>query len=259
MGEARGSRSRVSPSFFPSFFSRHVLAFVGFDGVFVVPHADEWKRPAAAKGSHWFHPGLRHPFQTWARYAAAVRGARDRGLGDESPIEWFAGRRPGDGVRFRYVAWGEQDQALLQRPSNAELVAAVDGGCGAPVGAACPWRGVAFPPALGRRSLRKKQVGPLAPEQRFASDMDLVWNVSCCVPGTEADFDRALPETPPTQSANDAATRTASLKGVDFFLARDVKIESRRLPVSPCTPRRTRTRRLDQGRLLFDDCRYANT
>ena len=224
---------------------------LGFDGVFVVDHRDEEDRPAAHAG-HWFTPPHRHPVQTWLRFANALRDLRARGEGDGAAVRWFRDRGPRTRA-FEYVLWGEQDQALLQRGSNAALVAAADDACGAAIGYAVPYRALAWPASPWPESPK------LAPARVFASGADLLDNVSCCVPGDAAgrSFETRY-ETVPLADVRAGALRGADGKGVDFALAAGVNEFVRpNFPAQPCVPRR-RGAGAARGR-LYDDCAYAGS
>jgi len=233
----------------------------GFDGVFVVDHHDIWHPPSNATGlgkrqptsKRIYRPDRQHPVQTWLRFANAVRDLRDQGLGDADAIEWF-----GDAPRnksFEFLMWGEQDQALIQRASNAALIAAVDDFCDASVGAIVPLRGVAYPDAPAGH------LSPLRPAQIFANGNDLLENVSCCMPGPRDKFENSSKvdlEFPTVPLADRhifaGGLRNGTGAGIEFILAASVNILQPSHPSAVCVPRR-----VARGGFLFDECAYAET
>ena len=228
----------------------------GFDGVFVVDHRDR-RRPENASRRGFHPPDAMHPVQTWLRFAAAVRDLRARNQSDAAAVRWF--REPPRDRVFDFVAWSEQDQALIQRASNAALIAAVDDFCNYTLGAAIPYRGVAYPESPARRNRRVPPgLSPLRPDQTFATGADLLENVSCCLPGKRSKFERSFVAGYASRRASNASAgglRGADGAGVDVILAADVQIRAAGLPAAVCVPRR---RRGAARPGLFDDCAYAD-
>jgi len=245
----------------------------GFDGVFVVPQLGE-----GFTSAHPLTPGapprkipldapVRHPARTWFEFGLRIADVRHRGLGDDAAVtEWFPideGDRNREALfqrpsRVDFVTWSEQDQALIQRASNRVLIGSVDDFCHSKrspliarppsLGAAFPYRAVAYPPAPVR----------LVPEQRVARGADLLWNVSCCLPGLNYHTDHGPRVRFPRVSTNDRSVKAGVLaEGVDIILAADVNVLTRHLSSIPCVARRRHPHKSPK-RHVFDDCTYAD-